>query len=186
MVELPEFVGPGLLAKCLDVTATRVRQLAGEGIIPRSERGRYPFADCLVGFARYQRRLAAEPKTSDAADRVRDLRAREIELRTAEKEGKLCASAEAVAAVDEVIGVLRSELTGLPSRFTRDLGERQRLESEIDGILARAAGRLDVAADRLTKGGGAARGGAATDPGRVGQAKPRLPRKRREAGAARS
>lgn len=43
----------GAIARLLNITERRVQQLAQEGVIPKSGRGRYPLAGSVQGYVRY-------------------------------------------------------------------------------------------------------------------------------------
>ena len=47
-----------VLAKLLDLTERRVRQLSAEGVIPKAARGRYEVVGAVRGYIRYLRDLA--------------------------------------------------------------------------------------------------------------------------------
>jgi hypothetical protein len=47
---------------------------------------------------------------------------------------------------------MRSELAGLPARLTRIVAERQKVETEIDGILSRLSQRAAEKAEGLEAG----------------------------------
>ena len=46
-----------VLAKLLDISERRVRQLSAEGIIPKGARGRYEMVGAVRGYIRYLREL---------------------------------------------------------------------------------------------------------------------------------
>jgi phage terminase Nu1 subunit (DNA packaging protein) len=54
------------MAKLIDLTPRRLRQLVDEGVVPREERGRYnPFV-VTVAYIRYLRDRAQSPEASDS------------------------------------------------------------------------------------------------------------------------
>jgi len=69
-------------------------------------------------WLREGRRRSPSAESRAALERAR---ARAIELRNAQIEGKLMETEEAIAVVEELVGVLRTQLGGLPARCTRDL-----------------------------------------------------------------
>ena len=153
--KLPETVSASELAEVWAVTPERVRQLAKSGTIPVGERGRYPCKRTLLAFAVYQRGLAERARSQGSdGNRAKLARAREIELRIAQREGELIEADAACAAMMTLAGTVRSSLDGLPARFTRDLRERDRLRKEIDDILEGVARALDVAGQAVRTGGG--------------------------------
>ena len=71
----------------LDLHAERVRQLVKEGWISKDKSGGIRLGDAVRGYVKFLRSRA----TRTAADsRIRDARAKEIELRTAQRAHELC------------------------------------------------------------------------------------------------
>ena len=89
---------------------------------------------------------------SAADSRVRDARALEIELRIAERSRELIPVEDALNDMAELAGMVRSELAGLPARLTRIVAERQKVETEIDGVLSRLSQRAAEKAEGLEAG----------------------------------
>ena len=58
-------VGAAVLASLLGLTATRVQQLAREGVIPRAARGKYPVRSGVRGYVEFLRRSSAGPENVD-------------------------------------------------------------------------------------------------------------------------
>ena len=81
--------------------------------------------------------------------RVQAARAREIELRTAQRAHILCETDEALALLDDVFGMLKADLMGLPAMVTRDLEIRSEIEKGVNEILNRTAKRLATRAQDL-------------------------------------
>jgi hypothetical protein len=133
-------------------SASWIRKLLGanyvqrrpDGVIARDSvwKGYVAF---LTGEGRNTSRVAAE-------NRVRDARTREIELRTQLRSRELCRTEEAVEALEEVAGFVRSEFSGLPARVTRDLPLRRMIDKEIANSFNRVADRLEAEAEVLRSG----------------------------------
>jgi hypothetical protein len=60
---------------------------------------------------------------------------REVELRIAQREGRLMETAEAVEIMEAMVGLLRTELSTLPARVARDLQLRRAIEAATADIL---------------------------------------------------
>jgi hypothetical protein len=58
-------------------------------------------------------------------------KARELELRDAQKEGFSILTGESLATVDDITGLFLTGLSGLAARCSRDLGIREVIENEI-------------------------------------------------------
>lgn len=167
-----------MAGRLLMKSGERIRQLVREGWIPKHGTGantRYALVDVVQGYIRFRDDVEKRATKTAAATRISDARAREIELRTAIREGHLIDLDEAIEAVEELMGLLRSELSGLPARCTRDLQVRRTIETARNDILERIA---DLAAEKAAAMGSRRNSGAAlpTDAtGRVGGAEPDAP-----------
>jgi hypothetical protein len=126
----------------------RVRQLAKAGWIaqegPARDR-RYRLLDVVQGYIRFRDDEDRRANKSAAHSRITDARTREVELKNAQREGRLIELDEAIDVVEAVIGLLRSQLSGLPARVTRDLHLRYTIETTVHDILDTIA---DLAAER--------------------------------------
>ncbi|WP_245471133.1 hypothetical protein [Bradyrhizobium genosp. SA-3] len=127
------------------VSPERIRQLSKEGWIEKQGRDQFLLVDVVQGYIRFRNDSDRRAQKSAADSRVRDARAREIELRNAVREGRLIEIDEAMAIVEEMIGLFRAETAGLPARVTRDLQFRKTIETAVNDILERVA---DIAAER--------------------------------------
>lgn len=175
-------IGTVKAAALIEVTPRRLQQLVADGYIEKLDRGLYNPLQVFRGYIRFKdAQIAAASRTADEAE-LRRARIREIELRTAVMEGDLMPTAEAMAVLDQVLGIIRSGLSGMPARLTRDLDLRDELEDGINDVLRAAAKRLFEAAGAAGEGGEAAAAAAQDDAGRVGGGKQDVPAKRRPAG----
>ncbi len=150
---VPTEIGVKVLGEFLDLTERRIQQLVNEGVLPRSGHGTYPFKKAVAAF--YGAKLEAEKAhTESSADRLRDERAREIQVKTAVRERELIPLPEAVEHVEGMVGDLLTSISGLPARLTRNPRERQRFEAICDEERLRLS-------DRFGKRGKALEAGAA-------------------------
>jgi hypothetical protein len=113
----------------------------------------WPIIETLQGVLRYARDESRRSTKSASQSRVAAARAREIELRTAQRAGELVEAAEADALVDEIFGGLRADLGGLPAMVTRDLSIRRDIETAVNSILNKTADRLEAQAKTLKSNG---------------------------------
>ena len=137
----------------LGLTARRVTQLVAEGVIPRTGRGKYPIAKAIAGYLKWLQDAKQRTAPSAARERLIEARARSIELQNEEREHKLIDADEAIGALDEIVGIFRSEMDGLPARLTRDLDERKIVEDAVNAIGNRAADKLAQRAAELRTNG---------------------------------
>jgi hypothetical protein len=157
-------------SKLLMITRQRIAQLVREGFIPApASRGAYHVVGTVQGYIRFLKDEERRTSKTQAESKVRDARAREIEIRIAEKTRDLVPMDEAMNAVDYVFGLLKTELVSMPARITRDLALRRQIEDELDGTLARATGRVAQAGLALRAGRDPDAADAEDEPGHMGR-----------------
>ena len=150
MAEQSGLIPIGQAARLLMISEERIRQLQKQGYVPRSDkRGVVQLVGAVQGYLRYLKDDERRSAKSAADSRVRDARALEIELRIAERSRDLIPLEDALADMAEFAAAVRS---GLPARLTRIMDERYRIETEVDGVLARLSERASE------KGGGSGGG----------------------------
>lgn len=141
---------PTIIAKLLMLTERRLQQLAKEGIIPKTERGRYELAPTVQSYIKYIRdRKAANPDGSPSTidfnfEKSRKMRA-EADIAEAEAEklkGNLVTAEEVSRAIQEDYLYIKQRLRTIPSRVAailiaaKDITEiKEILITEIDDIL---------------------------------------------------
>ena len=161
MAEQSGLIPMGQAARLLMISEERIRQLQKQGYIPKADRrGVVQIVGAGQGYLRYLKDDERRSAKSAADSRVRDARALEIELRIAERSRDLIPLEDALADMAEFAAAVRSELAGLPARLTRIMDERQRIEMEVDGVLARLSERATEKAAAL----GSGRGDSQTQP----------------------
>jgi hypothetical protein len=147
-----EVSGAELAAWC-GVSPKRIDQLLAEGVVRREGKGRYKLKENVVSVFRWLRSDQRRSARSQADAEWRRQRAREIELRVAERERRLVPVDDAFEVVDVTIGLMRSEIGGVPARITRDLALRRQIDGVLNDVLTRVGAKLAAEADRLRKGG---------------------------------
>jgi hypothetical protein len=139
-------------AKLLMITEVWVRELAKKGYFTIPERGKVSLVAVVQGYVRSLKDEERRSSKSASASRVQIARAREIELRTAERERFVMRTDEALAVLDEIIGGLASEASGIPARITSDIELRDKIETALHDLFTRASDRLDERASALRAG----------------------------------
>jgi phage terminase Nu1 subunit (DNA packaging protein) len=157
-----------------DYTPTYIRQLQREGSLPKGGRGMIPFIAGVRALIRFLRDSERRSSKSAADSRVRDARAREIEMRNLENEKRLVEIEDVNGLVDEMVGTFRSELAGLAARVTRDLTFRRTIDQVLNDILHRLADAFNEKARLLGASSGATDPVKGSDAGRVGDGEPHL------------
>jgi hypothetical protein len=140
------------LAKYLDISQQRVAQFVAEGVFPRLPDGKLDKDVSRVIYIRWLRDETRKSSTSEAARRVQDARARGIEIRNARELGKLVPTEDVLAWNAEILGTLRTELSGVAAASTRDLELRVEIEKQVNAAVERAKRSFDVQADALLRG----------------------------------
>lgn len=175
------------LSVVFGVSSVRISQLAHEGWfkpLDHTRRGRYNWIDACTGFVKYLRAEDRRSTKSSADTRIRDAKAREIEVRTQQRLGRLVPLEAYEEMIDSIAGVVRSEFAGLAAAATRDLTMRRIIEREVNARLRRIAEHAMAQAIRLETTGGVDTAVRADGAGPVGSSEPDVSANRSSAGAA--
>ncbi len=131
-----------------------LRKLADEGYLVKSGRAEYELAASVQGYIRRIRETEVERQVGqqNARAEFETERARKLKLENDEREGILINTRTATAAVDFIVGVVRTELAGVPPRASEDVATRRRIENAIDDVLRALAKRLEKASAALSEG----------------------------------
>ena len=112
------------LGDWLGLTDRSVRDLAADGTIPRSRRGRYPLKACVRAYCAHAREIAAGRASQDGeldivAERARLAKeqADKLEMENATSRGELLPRAEVVSALQAVFARCRARLLSLPTKL---------------------------------------------------------------------
>lgn len=129
-----------------------VSTLIHDQFIKKNEEGKVTIVAACRGILAYFEDRIERASKSAAAKRATEARAREIEMRIDERERNLIPLDDALGIVAEVAAIARSEITGFPASYTRDMVERRKLEAAIDKILKRMAEKARTAGEELRTG----------------------------------
>ena len=110
----------GTIASLLDVTERRVNQLVNEGIIPKTDRGRYELFPVIKGYIKYLR----ERKFGEAVVSLDEARQRKLAAEAALAEIELAKARADVVRVEDVtrqweliLGDVRTRFLALPTKL---------------------------------------------------------------------
>jgi len=111
-----------VLARLLDISERRVRQLSAEGVIPKAARGRYEVVGAVRGYIRYLRDLTLKGEVGAAdygVERARLVKARAdlAEMEAAHRGGDLIAAPDVTAAWTDIMALVRARLLALPDKI---------------------------------------------------------------------
>ena len=141
----PSTVSLSEVARHFGISRTAARDLELQNIIDRAA----GLDACRLAYLRYLR----ERPSRAGNDELRKAKAREIELRIAERLHKLCVAEEMLAAFEDVVGVVLTELSGLPAAVTRDLKLRRQIDEKIFMMRGRIANCFEAQARSLQECG---------------------------------
>lgn len=131
-----------IAADLLGYTPRRLQQLVGDGVIESVGRGRFRLKRLIQDHAAHLRRQIDEAREDDSDDAIKIERARKLRIENDREERILIETEEAIATLEDIVGTIRAELSGLPVRATRDMDLRKKLAKDVDGILERTIERL--------------------------------------------
>jgi hypothetical protein len=138
------------VCKLLMLSRQRIDQLVADGWIKRHGTGTFLLVEAVQGYLRF---LRESRNTQSAAEaKVREARAREIDIRAAERAGRLVDVEEIIAVAQAIAGSVRSRHVGASSRITRDLNLRRDIDRELNAIDANIADDLEELAGRFASG----------------------------------
>jgi hypothetical protein len=147
--ETKDHTTAAVLASVFGVTTTRVNQLCTEGFYKRIAHGVYSWTDACSGWAKFMRAEDRRSTRSSSDSRMRDAKARDIEVRTQQRLSRLVPLEVYEEMIDSITGVIRSEFAGLAVVTTRDLAMRRIIEREVNARLKRIAEYAMAQAIRL-------------------------------------
>lgn len=121
-------------AALLRISRRRFFQVVEQGWIAKAERGKYRIRDVVHGFIALRDDQIERAERKNIENRIRDARAREIELRTARVEASLIPTDEVVAYTKSIVDAVMTRLRELPPLVTTDAHDQERLARMIDHI----------------------------------------------------
>ena len=167
-------------AKLIGKSTIWLAKLVKDGFVkPGDKRGRETFykpADVVQGFTSYLTDEQRRSSKSATLSAVQAARAREIEMRIAREEHELIDLNEAITVLDEIVGGLRADFSGLAASATREPAQRLAIEEKVDAIFQRHADALKQKVRALRASGAAPDADPEDDAGSVGAAESSLSR----------
>ena len=147
-------VGLADAADLIGKSETHVLSLVKAGFIPKAGRGLYRPTDVARGALAFRDAEDRRSSQTEETRRLQAARARAVELRNDQIEGRLVKASDAVLIVGEIFDTWASELIGVPAASTRDLGLRE----DIERALGQANERANARVQKLAEDVGAGRG----------------------------
>lgn len=140
--EIDNWISTRKLAKIVDLSGERIRQLEDEGIFKSRLRGRnkeYDFYPSLWAYHEYLKRggeILSGEALNDEARKIRaeadlkEAKAAIENMRLAELKGQMHNSDDVCAVITDLVFEIRSQITALPGRLAMDTARIQTAEEE--------------------------------------------------------
>lgn len=116
------------LAILFGVTTRRIRQLAEDGVVVRSDRGRYLLADSVQGYTAFMAKpetdeedLKMEKARRKAELTLKEAKAKVAALEAKELEGKMHRSEDVQLFTQGLVNMIKSSLLSMPGRMAVEL-----------------------------------------------------------------
>jgi Phage DNA packaging protein Nu1. len=145
-------ISTGQATRLLMLTEARLRQLAGMGYFPKAVKGKYPLVAVVQGYIRFLKDEERRTSKVQAESGLKAARQREVELRIAEREGRLVEMADVEAIVTHIFGKFRANLDGVPASVTRDRELREAIAKGINECFARSEKAFRDACEAIRAG----------------------------------
>lgn len=139
-------------ANLLNISGQWLRKMVDAGYVEKSSRGRYPLVSTVQGFVRYLKDEERRTSKVQADTGLKAARQREVELRIAEKEGRLVEMSDVEGAFSHILGIFRTEIDAVPSSVTRDRDLRAEIERGLNGAFTKCESRFLEASVALRAG----------------------------------
>ncbi|MEH2508563.1 hypothetical protein V1290_007374 [Bradyrhizobium sp. AZCC 1578] len=136
----------GKLAILLGVTQQRISQMIQQGVFPTLPNGK------LDGWRVVPTYIASLKQTDNGMDRIRTLKAQELEQRIARERNELISLEDVNYAVGMIASKFCGELAGVAAASTRDLGLREIIQSHLTAAILRFKASLAALADDAKAG----------------------------------
>ena len=109
------------IAKLLLISERRVQQLSKEGVIPKTDHGRYELAPAVQGYIRYlQERSLGRPSAPEdyhsEKARLVKLQADKAEIEIKEMSGELVKADEVLQEWTTIVSAVKSRMLSIPSK----------------------------------------------------------------------
>ena len=149
---MADLIAAEALANLLLLTPRRVRQLTAEGVIPKTERGRYDLEPAVQGYIRYLKRggdASQGDQYNVARARLTTSKADIEELKRQKMEGELVPVYQVVPVWTFAMAALRSRLLSIPSKIAHRIRQCAN-EVEAQALVKREIEGAMLAASQLT------------------------------------
>lgn len=152
-LETPETVNAKKLGEIMGIGERRVQILEKEKVFKKHGHGKYILAGAGKSYAEYIAKSEVGRREGGSVRQdVEFERARKLRLENDQLENFLIGTQLAISAIDKIMGVLQSELAGLPAQASDDVSVRRKVENGVERILESITGRFEQAGEALAAG----------------------------------
>lgn len=134
--------------RLLGISDVWLRKIADQGYYTKVKTGRWNLVEVVQGYIRYLKDEERSATKTAAASRMQNLRADRMEREMQIQAHELVRRDDARHVMDFAAATLQAAMMQVPPRFTRNLEERERLESLLIEGISTAVDKID---DKLTK-----------------------------------
>jgi hypothetical protein len=142
-------VSANVMALHLGLARPYLAQLVADRVIEKLPDGGYDLDKTRITYIRHLRLARRTSPQTTARAEFDAAKARDLQIKNALREGSLMETEEAIAIVDELMGMMLAGLSGLPARVTRDMEVRHAIEAEIFNLRQSLADRCAKRAREL-------------------------------------
>jgi hypothetical protein len=132
--------------------------LLADRIIEKLPNGRFDIDATRVKYIQHLRRARRTSPETTARAAYDQAKAHDLAVRSAIRDGTLMETDEAMAIIDELMGILLTGLSGMAARITRDMEVRRAIDREVYNLrqaladkCAQRAAALETAANTESK-----------------------------------
>jgi hypothetical protein len=135
----------GQAGKILNISAQWLRELGKRGYVPVAVDGKLPMDRVIQDYLAWLKRSNGHVGKNTAAIKLQTLRAKEIELRIAQRLSELIPTKDFSASIEIIYDIMHSEMKNLPSLVTSKPVLQQQIKIELDEIFKRTRERIEEA-----------------------------------------
>jgi len=144
-------------AALIGVSTRWALKLVKDGFIKKNAQGKYEVGAVVSGYVASLKSDKADDSKKTADSAYNSERLVKLQMSNAKDANDLIEIGEALAAMENLVGLVRSEITSIPARVTRDMTERRKIDEIVNDGLSRITKQLEKEAGALRKSGAASK-----------------------------
>ena len=136
---------------CLHIGVARpyLDALVRDSVIEKRRDGKYDMDATRLAYIRHLRKARRTSPETAARAEFAAAKARDLQVKSALREGKLMETAEAIDAIDQVCGLFVVGLGSLSARCSRDLSARREIEAAVFALRQEIAAKCAALAQAM-------------------------------------